>query len=163
MDFDRLYADYADVVYSYLKFRLKDAYLVEDIFQETFLSVYANMQKWHEIESVKAWILKIAHHKMVDRLRKSPPLANHSDHENLTEASSEQQVVEQLDLQHIINRLDDISRQIVYGIYVERLTYKELAQLLGIPEGTVKSKCYYARSRLRNWCKEEDESHGIYR
>ena len=47
--------------------------------------------------------------------------------------------------------MDEMSRQIIYGIYVEQLSYKDLSEILGIPEGTVKSKSYYARAKLRRW------------
>ncbi len=164
MEFDRLYADYADTVYSYLRFKLKDAYLVEDIVQETFLSVYSNLRKAAQAESVKAWILTIAHHKMVDRLRRSPPdTLREPENLALTVPSYEKHIAMQLDLEQIVNRLDDVSRQIIYGIYVENLTYKEMAQILGIPEGTVKSKCHYARNKLKDWYKEESGNYGIHR
>ena len=45
MEFDRIYEEYADAVYSYLRFKLKDPHLIEDIFQETFLSVYSGLLK----------------------------------------------------------------------------------------------------------------------
>ncbi|WP_199614579.1 RNA polymerase sigma factor [Paenibacillus alkalitolerans] len=43
MDFDLVYEAYAEYVYSFLKSHLRDSYLVEDILQETFLSVYRQL------------------------------------------------------------------------------------------------------------------------
>ncbi|HPT83037.1 MAG TPA: RNA polymerase sigma factor, partial [Limnochordia bacterium] len=51
-------------------------------------------------------------------------------------------------------QLEEPERSIVYGLYVEGLTYRELAAMLGLPEGTVKSKAHYARKRLYHWLQE---------
>ena len=156
MNFDQVYEQYADTVYSYLRFRLRDRHLVEDVFQDTFLAVYANLGSLLAAESRKAWILTIAHRKMVDRLRKqsSEALPQQSNDRSDPSPSHEQQLVMQLDLELFMQRLDDVSRQILYGIYVEKLTYKELAAILGLPEGTVKSRCHYARNKMKEWLKE---------
>lgn len=154
MNFDQVYEEYADAVYSYLRFRLKDRHLVEDVFQETFLTVYADLHKLHEAKSKKAWILTITHRKMVDRIRKQSSEALPKEIDERSEPSYEQQLVTQMDLERFMQRLDDISRQILYGVYVEKLTYKEMAEILQIPEGTVKSRCYYARNKMKEWYKE---------
>lgn len=133
MNFDQVYEEYADAVYSYLRFRLRDRHLVEDVFQETFLTVYADLHKLHEAKSKKAWILTITHRKMVDRIRKQSSEALPKEIDERSEPSYEQQLVTQMDLERFMQRLDDISRQILYGVYVEKLTYKEMAEILQIP------------------------------
>jgi RNA polymerase sigma factor (sigma-70 family) len=154
MNFDQVYEEYADTVYSYLCFRLRDRHLAEDVFQETFMSIYANLGALRAAQSKKAWILTIAHRKMVDRIRKQSSEATPDEIREQSESSNDQRLVAQMDLERFMQRLDDVSRQILYGVYVEKLTYKELAEILQMPEGTVKSKCYYARNKLKEWYKE---------
>jgi RNA polymerase sigma factor (sigma-70 family) len=154
MNFDQVYDEYADTVYSYLCFRLRDHHLAEDVFQETFMSIYANLDALRAAQSKKAWILTIAHRKMVDRIRKQSSEATPDEIREQSESSNDQRLVAQMDLERFMQRLDDVSRQILYGVYVEKLTYKELAEILQMPEGTVKSKCYYARNKLKEWYKE---------
>lgn len=155
MEFDGIYEQFADRVYSYLKFKLRDTHLIEDIFQDTFLSVYTNLDKAPRVRSMKAWILTIAHHKMVDRLRKSKmETSSEIELEQAHEASPEHRLILRADLSEMLSRLDDVSRTIMYCIYVESLTYREVAQLTGLSEGTVKSKCYYAKRKLMNWMEE---------
>lgn len=154
MNFDQVYEEYADTVYSYLCFRLRDRHLAEDVFQETFMSIYANLGALRAAQSKKAWILTIAHRKMVDRIRKQSSEATPDEIREQSESSYEQRLVAQMDLERFMQRLDDVSRQILYGVYVEKLTCKELAEILQMPEGTVKSKCYYARNKLKEWYKE---------
>lgn len=70
MSFDEIYEAYLDSVYSFLKFKLKDDFLIEEVIQETFLAVYRSLDQFPEVKSVKAWIFTIAHRKMIDLLRR---------------------------------------------------------------------------------------------
>lgn len=152
MKFEEIYQTYADAVYGYLMFKLKDQHLVDDILQETFMAVYQGIGKVHEIASLKAWVLSIAHNKMVDYLRKG-----HAKEETLnTElvAAEPDNFVNNLFLHEALNHLQETDRSIIYGLYVEGLNCQELAFILQIPEGTVKSKAYYARKRLHHWLQE---------
>lgn len=56
-----------------------------------------------------------------------------------------------LTLKEALSQLDPTSQTIIYGLYVEQLTYQELAEIIGIPVGTVKSRAYTARAKLRDW------------
>lgn len=149
MDFQAIYDKYVDVVYSYLKFKIYDQHLIEDIIQETFLSVYKGLETLQKKASIKSWILSIAHNKMVDKLRKSNLETPKEIDDNLMD-SEDNLEVDDMFIDDLLNNLDDTSRQILYSVYVEGLTYCDLANVLNIPEGTVKSKCYYARKKLRN-------------
>lgn len=66
MSSEEIYTKYVDAVYRFLKFKLEDEHLVEDVLQETFLAVYQNLHKIAEVNSSKAWILAIARNKLVD-------------------------------------------------------------------------------------------------
>ncbi|HHY82399.1 MAG TPA: sigma-70 family RNA polymerase sigma factor [Clostridiales bacterium] len=160
MDFTELYDIYADTVYSYIRFRIKDKYLAEDIFQDTFLSVYQKATELKKVRSVKAWLLKIAHNKMVDRLRKNKDelLSDHPAGKETSCMHGQDQLIDGIFINELLNQLDETSREIIYGIYAEQLSCKDMAEILGLPEGTVKSRSYYARARLREWLKEAKDN-----
>lgn len=151
MDFEELYEVNAGVVYGYLMFKLNNEELAEDILQETFIAVHQSMQKLQHISSPKAWMLSIAHNKMVDYLRKKQILVSPL---NLELGQDTCENDSNLFVQEALGQLPDIERTIIYGLYVEGLTCHELSQILNIPEGTVKSKAYYARKRLYQWLQE---------
>jgi len=156
MDFDKVYDSYADMVYSYIRFRIKDRFLAEDILQDTFLSVYRNQAQLSKVRSIKAWLLSIAHNKMVDRLRKTRhEELSYSPGDESNAAADHPQLENNVFIDQLLGQLDETSRQIVYGIYVEGLTCRDMAEILGIPEGTVKSKSFYARAKLREWLEED--------
>lgn len=148
MEFEGLYTEYVDTVYSFLLFKLNNRELVEDLLQETFLAVYQGIKATIPVTSPRAWILSIAHNKMVDYLRKKPHAEANVPLDLLPEIASEQ--ASNLFLQESLEQLGEQERTIVYGLYVVGLSCAELAQMLEIPEGTVKSKAYYARRKLRD-------------
>jgi len=147
MDFESLYKDHADAVYGYLAFKLRDSQLAEDLMQETFLAAHERLDQLRTAGSAKAWLLSIAYNKMVDLLRRRSaelPLQAESLAASGTAAPT-------LFIREALEQLDELERSIVYGLYVEGLTHRELAEMLGLPEGTVKSKAHYARRRLHRW------------
>lgn len=151
MGFEKLYQTHVDAVYGYLMFKLQCPELVEDLLQETFLAVY-QAGSIKQITSPKAWILSIAHNKMVDHLRRKQILEHQVTTEQLGDLPQEHST--NLILQESLAQLADSERTIIYGLYVVGLTCQELSQILQIPEGTVKSKAHYARKQLRHWLKE---------
>jgi len=150
MSFEEIYTRYVDTVYRFLKFKLEDEHLVEDVLQETFLAVYQNLHKIAEVNSPKAWILAIARNKLVDHLRKKRLVEV-----ELAEGLEADPGPDHLFIRQLLSHLDDTARTILYGLYVEELTCGELAEILGIPVGTVKSKAHAARSVLQHKLKEE--------
>lgn len=153
MDFERIYHTHADSVYSFLMFKLHDEHLAEELMQETFLAVYEQKEGVVQIESLKAWILTIARNKLVDHLRKD------REQVRLVQEMMPEEAEKASDgvfVEELLGQLPEPERTIVYGLYVEGLTCNELGQMLAIPEGTVKSKAYYARQNLARWLKGGD-------
>jgi RNA polymerase sigma factor (sigma-70 family) len=138
MTFDELYAAYADNVYSFLRFKITDVYLVEDIFQDTFLTTYRELLRQRFPEHPKAWLITIAHRRMVDRLRDKSNREDSMETEKALQVHSNDDWTERIEVKELLDSLDDASRLLIYSIYVEGLTIREAAQYLGIPEGTVK-------------------------
>jgi len=155
--FEEIYEACADSVYAYLRYRVRDPNLLEDIFQDTFLSVYRHLEKARQADSLQAWVIRIAHRRMVEHFRKvsrlMPADSAVIEQEHVT-GSAEPGVVESMAMDELLSRLDAESRTILYGIYAEGLTYRELSEMLDLPEGTVKSKCHYAKAKLKRM-KEE--------
>lgn len=148
MEFNGLYNKYINVVYSYLNFKIIDSGLVEDIVQEVFVSLYKDIEELDKVDNLRAYILKVTHRRMVDALRKTK--GNEVSIEKIDEEGYyKEEAYDNLFSQDLLKSLDDISKTIIYGVYIEKLTYEELANILEIPEGTVKSKCFYAKRKLK--------------
>lgn len=156
MTFEELYETYADRVYAYLNFKIKDVHLVQDIVQDTFLTAFHQLAKGRPPDRPKAWLLTIAHRRMVDLLRRRPSNETVLEAGGALPESLQRDCADNVYIRDLLGRLDEVSRDMLYALYVEGLTIRETAQLLGIPEGTVKSRSYKARTRLAVWIKEDD-------
>ena len=124
--------------------------LAEDAAQETFITMQRTIKKYEGRSSLSTWLLGIAHNhcRNLSRKQKAAPVpveewfdAAAPDHGN--------RVVAQETLRNALNGLSDDHREVVVLHEVEGLTYGEIAEIMGVPEGTVKSRLYHAFRNLR--------------
>ena len=155
--------DFDSVVHEYARFVFKVAYSVlrnvedaEDSVQETFLRAYRSSEL-QEVRDMKAWLARIAWRVAIDRVKKAPTSAL----EDLAETGFEPQannvgVDESMIAEErvtILHRLiatlpDDLKHAMVLST-VEEMTSAEIAQVLGIPETSVRTRLFRARQLLK--------------
>lgn len=147
-----LYERHAPWLVLRLSRRCADPGLVEEVVQDTFVAVWKGAKRYRGQGEVAAWIWGIGIRRLIDRLRRHPapiPMAAQSG-EVMT--SAEEQVllgVEYGDLGAALNRLSPELRAVMQATVLDGLTTKEAARLLGIPQGTVKTRLMRARAELR--------------
>jgi RNA polymerase sigma-70 factor (ECF subfamily) len=167
--FGVLVARYERELYGYLRRYLGDANLADDVFQNTFLQLYTKIATYEPGRPVRPWLYTIATHQAIDALRRNGrhqalSLDQQRDEtdggelNNLT-AALESPTPGPLDLaqgeerrQHVrttVDALPDFLRQVVILAYYQGLKYREVADMLGIPVGTVKSRLHAALLKLQ--------------
>ena len=130
-----------------------DRELAEEIVQETFLRACRNPQAFTASgSSPRGWLLTVARHVMSDRWRararrRRAEMAASSP--ELTEESAFEEALEAAVVREAMGRLSPEHRQVLVECVWRQRTVAEAARLLGIPEGTVKSRTYYALRCLR--------------
>jgi RNA polymerase sigma-70 factor, ECF subfamily len=149
----QLYLDNGAFVLSYVTGLLRDRHLAEDVVQETMLRAWRHCaQLSAEKGSVRGWLIRVAHNIAMDkiRMRKSRPLEVAADGapEALVEDHADH-VVTAVHVRQALDRLSPGQREVLEQIYLNGLTAREAAARLGIPEGTVFSRSYYALRVLR--------------
>jgi RNA polymerase sigma-70 factor, ECF subfamily len=164
--FEALVMPHLDVLH-YAALRLtKDEHNAQDLIQETFLRAFRALHQLTQEDSCRAWLMKImlniwlnqrqkrgreATALDVDELDLSPEDAATWSHQSIPEApehaASRRQFCEDLD--QALQRLPEAFRIVVMLADVEGLSYKEVADLLQCPIGTVMSRLYRARQFLR--------------
>lgn len=139
-----------------LRRRVGDPEVVDDVLQDTFVAVWRSAGRWRGDGDVGAWIWGIAARRLVSRLRgRSAPLplaVEALDGALPTVQSAEDRVllaVEHGDLGAALNQLSPELRLVVQATLVDGLSTREAAQILGLPQGTIKSRLRAAKSRLR--------------
>jgi len=151
--FDDLYRLLAGKVYAFLRLRLTDESDLQDILQDTFLAVWSESSQFEQHSTVATWVFGIARHKLLDKWRikkrredREIPLL---DKEQWFDEDFTPRVIERMSWISAVSSLTIQSKELAYLAFVERMAYQDIAQLLGIPEGTVKSRVYHLKSRLR--------------
>jgi RNA polymerase sigma-70 factor (ECF subfamily) len=146
-----LYRRHAPWLTVRLSRRCADPGLVEEVVQDTFVAVWRGAGRYRGAGEVPAWIWGIGIRRLIDRLRRKPAAVLHTD-DGVVVASAEDQVllgVEHGDLGDALQRLSPELRAVVQATVLDGLTTKEAATLLGIPQGTVKTRAARARRELR--------------
>ena len=163
--FNHLVLSYQDRIFNLSARILGDHDLAEDITQNTFLTAYLNLPRFRN-GSFRSWLFRIATNLCYDVHRwhkrypvmslenevlaeeRISPLYDFSGSSILPEMEVERHELEQV-IQQALNRLDADQRTIVVLIDQQDFDYQEVAQILRIPIGTVKSRLARARLRLR--------------
>lgn len=157
-----LYDRHAGWLHARLTRRCADAEVVREVLQDTFVTVWRSAAG-HRGEEAGGWLWTIAARRLVDARRaheraarlETAPLDTPADETHVGYASTpsaEDRVLAALEYGDVGTALDRISpelREVLRATVVDGLTTRETARLLGIPEGTVKSRAMRARAELR--------------
>lgn len=166
--FETIVLKYTKMVYNLAYRMLKDFQEAEDISQEVFLKVFKQLKKCKDKETIKTWIYTITYNTCIDLIRKNKNQQNISIFKNQNENDNndayikiesneytpEKQVIikeEVKNLENALNKLDDVSRTIVFLRDVKELSYNEISQITGINIGTIKSRLSRSRNQLKNF------------
>jgi RNA polymerase sigma-70 factor (ECF subfamily) len=157
--FRRLVAKHQRLV-SHVVFRfVRDPDDREDLCQEVFISVYQNLASFRGDCKLSTWIGRIAHNKCLNWLEKKrlPRYDDLGDDVTIDEAADESaepdQRSEQRDLaRHVraaIDRLPALYGTILALYHLEEMSYREIGEIMNLPEGTTKSYLFRARRMLK--------------
>ena len=145
------YAAHAGELYGFAVRSLDDAGLAEEAVQETFVRAWRAGDRFDpEIGSLRTWLFAILRNVVIDlgrarsvRPRVGPEGGIEPSVEPLEEALLSWQVEEAM------RRIGDDHRRVIVETYYRGRPYAEVAEELGVPEGTVKSRVYYGLRALR--------------
>lgn len=138
----------------------------EDVLQEVYLQAWKSFDKFESGTNCRAWLYKILFHCVSHHRRKwfrMPLLKENEEHleANLVQPES---VPQHLTDEEILGALDGIPadfRNVVLLVDVDEFAYKEVAEILGIPIGTVMSRLSRGRGLLRKRLADVAQSYGI--
>lgn len=167
--FDQIVELYADKLYNYIVRMLGNSQDAEDVLQEVFLRAYQGLPQFNGRASLSTWLFRIATNLCIDHYRKQErrvktvsiyrERADDSEDENEEwefpdmQTPDPMQAVLDKELQEVVERaVQELSpklKTILLMYDVEGLSYEEIAQALGVPMGTVKSRLHLARTEIQ--------------
>ena len=147
---------------------LRDPSRAEDVVQEVYLQAWKSFHRFQPGTNCKAWLFKILFHSVNHYRRKWFKLRFLSEDEEYLEDNLTwtPPVADQLSDAEILNALDNIPpdfKHVVLLVDVEEMAYKEVADILDIPIGTVMSRLSRGRKLLREKLAGVAQSYGITR
>lgn len=158
--FEELYKMYYGTLYQYViklvNYNNQDA---QEIIQDTFYSVWNSIDQLQLAEYFPLWMKRIAHNKAVRMFEKNHKKGNSVDPDVLSSIEEKRVYhkphsltfnnVERKELLRLVSMLPRHYQEIIYLYYFEDLTIKEIQMLLNTSEGTVKSRVFHARKKLK--------------
>jgi len=136
---------------------LKDKEDIEDALQNTIIKSFQKINSLEKNEYFRTWLIRILINECNEILRKNNRVT-HLDDNGDTEIYSDS--YENMDLTRAINSLSEELRLTTVLFYFEDMSLKDIAKILKIPQGTVRSRLTRARGKLREvmseveaWCK----------
>lgn len=150
-------------IYTSIYLLVKDEYLAEDIFQETFLKVVNTLKKGKYQEQGKfvPWVMRIARNLVIDHFRKSNKLPVITDQEgyNFLEnldveegTNREEEMVtdeSQEQVRSLIQRLPEKQKEVLIMRHYANLSFKEIAEITGVSINTALGRMRYALNNLK--------------
>lgn len=155
--FEALFRRYEKRVYNYVYLLARNAALAEEVAADTMLAVWRGARGFAGSSRVSTWILGIARHKAIDAVRRTTregnvvPLDEGRDvvDPEPSPASRVSRAEEAAELRRVIDSLSPEHQEILRLVFYEELPYEDIAQLLGIPVNTVKTRVFYAKQQLK--------------
>jgi RNA polymerase sigma-70 factor (ECF subfamily) len=177
--FGTLVRRYERELFGYLRRYLGDDDLADDVFQNTFVQVFLKIKQYEPGRPARPWLYAIATNQAIDALRRRNRRADQRADAAVTADEDGQprplfellpapgdgppdtaDRAEQRELvRAAVDRLPDLLRQVVVLAYFQGLKYRDIAEALDIPVGTVKSRLHAALARLtEEWKAAEQEA-----
>jgi RNA polymerase sigma-70 factor (ECF subfamily) len=169
--FREIVSRYKNGLYAFLRRLLNRQDLVEDVFQETFLQLFTSRESFDDTRPLHPWLFTIAANKAKDALRKGQrtsaiPIGTLAESEEMSfddmlnsisaDTTMPYEELEKgetaVQVGRIIANMPDNLREILILAYFDKFSYKQMAQMLSIPIGTVKSRLHTAVARFaKDW------------
>lgn len=153
--FTRLLRHYTPYVYRTAYAFLHDGHESEDVSQEIFLKVYRSIRELQDPRAFNSWFKRIITNSCLDRLRKQKPTPVPDTELDQLLEKKPQPWDQKLEMREAISQLIPEYREALILREWQGYDYQEIAELLSIPLGTVKSRIHSARIQLRKILSDE--------
>jgi len=161
-----LFARHHVRVFRFVLRLVRDESIAEDLISDVFLDVWRQAGRFEGRSQVSTWLLAIARFKALSALRRRPDEELDEETAGAIEdpADDPEVVLEKKDksasIRKCLTGLSAEHREIIDLVYYHEKSVEEVAEIVGIPENTVKTRMFYARKRLAELLKAEGIERG---
>jgi len=178
--FEEAAMPFLDALYNTAYRMTRNAEDAEDLVQETYFKAYKNFDKFESGTNLKAWLFKIMKNTFINGYRKkqlAPPQSDFAEIEESFESQVSDEATGQIknpeaellenvldeDVQRALDALPQDYRMVVLLADLEGFSYREISEILEIPQGTVMSRLYRGRRLLEDALLRYARGHGYLR
>jgi RNA polymerase sigma-70 factor, ECF subfamily len=136
----------------YARSLVRDVSAADDLVQETLVRGLAKLHLWQRGTDLRAWLFTILHNQYVNRVRHEIRVGNPVSIEDVAlpgRPPDQEWGLELRDLEQALGQLPEEQRSVILLIGLEGMLYVDVAKVLGIPVGTVRSRLSRGRGTLR--------------
>ncbi len=174
-DFERLVHRYERELYTFLRRFLADVQQAEDVFQATFLSVHLRIDQFEPGRRFRPWLYAIASNKAIDYMRRNRRHQVASLDAKMSYGDSEDSIINHLSgnaeppdekaianetasrVRAAVQELNEPTQRLIQLAFYQGMKYSDIADVLQIPLGTVKSRVFTAIRKLNQiWLRMND-------
>lgn len=168
--FDKLLLRHKSQLFNYIFQMVRDRDVADDIFQETFIKVITTIKqgRYNDMGKFTAWITRIARNLVIDSFRseksESVVSADNEEYDILNRKDLSEETIEDIlidmqienDIRNLVSQLPEPQQEVLNMRYYKNLSFKEIAEILGVSINTALGRMRYAILNLRRMIKEKD-------
>ena len=154
-DIEQVYKEYFDIVNKYLFCLTRNADIAEELTQETFYRAVKKINTYKGNSKISVWLCQIAKNLWFDYCRKSKRFSKENEQELINEQmidTTEEQVIskdEKISLYRKMQKLDEITREVIYLRITGELSFKEIGMILNKTENWARVTFYRGKQKLK--------------
>lgn len=168
--FEMIIQKYQSPLVNYIGRMVKENELARDITQEVFIKAYSSLHSYRQEYKFKTWLFKIASNSVIDYWRKKRIDAFSIDQQYNLDGdsvpfqipSNDPSVVKTVELHEARERIEEVLDKLPASLkelfiwrHINDLSYEEMAEIKGIPVGTIKNRVFQAKEMLRKYMEKD--------
>ena len=171
--FEQLHASLAPGIGRFVRRMIGDGQEAEDIVQDTLLALYLNLNRIEPVEKLRPYVFRIARNRCYDLLRRGgryEEVSMDADQDDDVRVRVSFEIADeratppeevahwlllQIEVRDAMDSLAELQRQTLMLFAEENMTYNEIAEVMGVSIGTIKSRLFHAKKNLRARLKPE--------
>jgi RNA polymerase sigma-70 factor, ECF subfamily len=154
--FRQVYESVSRRVFVFAMKRLRDPTVATEVVSETLYEVWKRPEAFKGDSRFSTWVLGIARHKIIDKLRgRGAEHDDIDDHADLADPDAAEGFEALAEREHnagvarCIERLSDVQRECLHLVYYEEQSLADIGRVQGVPENTVKTRLFHARLNVK--------------
>ncbi len=151
--FNSIIENYSEYVYNMIYYTVLDEEDAKDLTQEVFYKIWKGLDNFRNESSLKTWIFKITQNHLKNylksrKIKRILSLEFLFEEKNVDFESKDYYLSERIE--SLLSKLPEDYRRVLVLFYIDGFNIKEISEILGTKEGTIKSKLHRAREKLKS-------------